>query len=82
MTEQEFNETSLRALKLLLLRWPAVPYTEVKRKNVLCAYLLISFLLLPHSYMTPVSCNKLWNDVKAYNDREHFETPYVAKFHR
>jgi len=32
--------------------------------------------------MTPVSCHKLWNDVKAYNDREHFETPYVAKFHR
>lgn len=34
------------------------------------------------SFMTPVSCHKLWNDVKAYNDREHFETPYVAKFHR
>eukprot|EP00200_Dunaliella_tertiolecta_P003160 CAMPEP_0202343186 /NCGR_PEP_ID=MMETSP1126-20121109/3419_1 /ASSEMBLY_ACC=CAM_ASM_000457 /TAXON_ID=3047 /ORGANISM="Dunaliella tertiolecta, Strain CCMP1320" /LENGTH=662 /DNA_ID=CAMNT_0048934227 /DNA_START=1282 /DNA_END=3267 /DNA_ORIENTATION=- len=34
------------------------------------------------SFMAPVSCHKLWNDVKAYNDREHFETPYVAKFHR
>jgi protein arginine N-methyltransferase 5 len=26
-------------------------------------------------------CHKLHNEVKAYNDLEHFETPYVVKLH-
>ncbi|KAK9820236.1 hypothetical protein WJX72_007776 [[Myrmecia] bisecta] len=34
------------------------------------------------SYMQPITSTKLWNDVKAYNDLEHFETPYVAKLYR
>jgi hypothetical protein len=34
------------------------------------------------SFMAPVACTKLWTDVRAYKDREHFETPYVAKLHR
>jgi len=34
------------------------------------------------SYLTPVTSPKLWNDVKNYNDLQHFETAYVAKFHQ
>ena len=34
------------------------------------------------SYLTPVTCAKLWNDAKAYGDLAHMETPYVVKLHR
>ena len=34
------------------------------------------------SFMAPVTSHKLYNDVKAYKDLEHFETPYVVKFHK
>jgi len=34
------------------------------------------------SYLTPVTSNKLWNDVRNYNDTAHFETAYVVKFHQ
>jgi protein arginine N-methyltransferase 5 len=34
------------------------------------------------SYLTPVTCQKLWNDVKNYKTLEHFETAYVVKFHQ
>lgn len=34
------------------------------------------------SYLTPVTCPKLWNDVKNYNDITHFETAYVVRFHQ
>jgi len=34
------------------------------------------------SYLTPVTTQKLWNDVKNYNDLAHFETAYVVKFHQ
>lgn len=34
------------------------------------------------SFLTPVTTNKLWNDVKNYNDLAHFETAYVVKFHQ
>ncbi|KAK9834250.1 hypothetical protein WJX81_000077 [Elliptochloris bilobata] len=34
------------------------------------------------SFLQPVTSSKLWTDVKAYNDREHLETPYVVKLHR
>jgi len=34
------------------------------------------------SSLTPVSTTKLWNDVKNYNDLQHFETAYVVKFHQ
>ncbi|EIE25124.1 protein arginine N-methyltransferase 5 [Coccomyxa subellipsoidea C-169] len=34
------------------------------------------------SYLQPITTAKLWNDVKVYNDLEHFETPYVVKLHR
>lgn len=40
---------------------------------------------IPHAYtsfLAPVTTHKLWTDVKAYKDREHFETPFVAKLHR
>ena len=30
----------------------------------------------------PVTTHKLYNDVKNYKDIDHFETPYVVKFHR
>jgi protein arginine N-methyltransferase 5 len=33
------------------------------------------------SYLAPLSSSKLYNEVKAYNDRKHFETAYVVKFH-
>lgn len=31
---------------------------------------------------TPITTNKLYSDVKAYGDLQHFETPYVVKFHK
>lgn len=34
------------------------------------------------SYLTPVTCPKLWNDVKNYSDVAHFETAYVVRFHQ
>lgn len=34
------------------------------------------------SYLQPITSHKLWNDVKAYDDVEHFETPYVVKLFR
>ncbi len=34
------------------------------------------------SFMAPVSTPKLHNDVKAYKDLEHMETPFVVRFHR
>lgn len=34
------------------------------------------------SYLQPVTAHKLWTDVSAYDDREHFETPFVVKLHR
>ena len=34
------------------------------------------------SYLAPITCSKLWNDAKAYNDLAHMETPYVVKLHR
>jgi protein arginine N-methyltransferase 5 len=34
------------------------------------------------SYLAPVTSSKLWNDVRAYKDLKHLETPYVVKFHR
>jgi len=34
------------------------------------------------SFLTPVTCPKLWNDVKNYSDLAHFETAYVVRFHQ
>eukprot|EP00873_Tetraselmis_striata_P028240 jgi/Tetstr1/448504/TSEL_035770.t1 len=34
------------------------------------------------SFLTPITTNKLYSDVKAYGDLQHFETPYVVKFHK
>eukprot|EP00884_Botryococcus_braunii_P016344 jgi/Botrbrau1/3393/Bobra.0337s0034.1 len=34
------------------------------------------------SFLQPITSSKLWSDVKAYDDLEHFETPYVVKLHR
>jgi protein arginine N-methyltransferase 5 len=34
------------------------------------------------SYLQPVTTYRLWSDVRAYKDLEHYETPYVVKFHR
>lgn len=34
------------------------------------------------SFLAPVTTTKLHDAVKAYKDLEHFETPYVVKFHR
>merc|ERR1712203_1093681 len=34
------------------------------------------------SFLTPVTTPKLWNDVKSFNDLAHFETAYVARFHK
>eukprot|EP00798_Chlamydomonas_sp_ICE-L_P014068 gene14068-20013_t len=34
------------------------------------------------SFLAPVTTHKLYNDVKAYKDIDHFETPYVVKFHK
>jgi hypothetical protein len=34
------------------------------------------------SYLSPITSSKLWNDVRAYKDLKHFETPYVVKFHK
>ena len=34
------------------------------------------------SHQAPVTTHKLYNDVKNYKDLDHFETPYVVKFHR
>lgn len=34
------------------------------------------------SQLQPVTASKAWNDVKAYDDLEHFETPFVVKLHR
>ncbi|PRW56786.1 arginine N-methyltransferase [Chlorella sorokiniana] len=37
---------------------------------------------IPQAYtsqLQPITCHKLWNDVRAYDDIEHFETSYVVK---
>jgi protein arginine N-methyltransferase 5 len=34
------------------------------------------------SFLQPITAHKLWTDVNAYDDLEHFETPFVVKFHR
>jgi protein arginine N-methyltransferase 5 len=34
------------------------------------------------SFLHPVTAHKLWNDARAYDDVEHFETPYVVKLFR
>lgn len=34
------------------------------------------------SYVAPCTTHKLHNDVKAYKDLEHLETPYVVRLHR
>ncbi|EFN58275.1 hypothetical protein CHLNCDRAFT_142244 [Chlorella variabilis] len=31
------------------------------------------------SYLQPITSHKLWNDVRAYDDVEHFETAFVVK---
>lgn len=31
------------------------------------------------SFLQPITSHKLWNDVHAYDDIEHFETPFVVK---
>merc|ERR1711871_1880211 len=33
------------------------------------------------SYLAPLTSSKLWNDVKAFTDLKHFETPYVVRLH-
>eukprot|EP01052_Picozoa_sp_SAG31_P009562 SAG31_NODE_505_length_14757_cov_20.172943_7_plen_90_part_00 len=33
------------------------------------------------SQLAPITSSKLHNEVKAYGDLKHFETPYVVKFH-
>ena len=33
------------------------------------------------SYLSPMSCAKIWSEVNLYNDLEHFETSYVVKVH-
>jgi len=33
------------------------------------------------SFLAPISSSKLYNEVRTYNDRKHFETPYVVKLH-
>ena len=34
------------------------------------------------SFLAPISTTKLYNNIRAYKDREHFETPYVVKAHK
>ncbi|KAJ9525988.1 hypothetical protein QJQ45_009372 [Haematococcus lacustris] len=34
------------------------------------------------SFWAPITSTKLWHDVRAFKDREHFETPFVVKLHR
>ena len=34
------------------------------------------------SFLAPVSTTKLHHSIRAYKDREHFETPYVVKAHK
>lgn len=33
------------------------------------------------SFISPVTNTKVWNEVKAYNDLKHFETPFVVRLH-
>ncbi|GFH31197.1 protein arginine N-methyltransferase, partial [Haematococcus lacustris] len=33
------------------------------------------------SFWAPITSTKLWHDVRAFKDREHFETPFVVKLH-
>lgn len=33
------------------------------------------------SFISPLSCAKIWSQIQAYNDIEHFETSYVVKVH-
>lgn len=33
------------------------------------------------SYISPLSCSKLWSQIQCYKDIEHFETSYVVKVH-
>ena len=34
------------------------------------------------SFLQPITAHKSWTDVNAYDDLEHFETPFVVKLHR
>ena len=34
------------------------------------------------SFLAPISTTKLYSNIRAYKDREHFETPYVVKAHK
>lgn len=34
------------------------------------------------SFLAPISTTKLHHSIRAYKDREHFETPYVVKAHK
>jgi protein arginine N-methyltransferase 5 len=48
-------------------------------------FLKTDAISIPQSYISflaPVTSHKLYNTVKDYKDLEHFETPYVVKFHR
>ena len=48
------------------------------------AYLKEGGISIPADYTSfaaPLSSSKLWNEVKAFGDRAHFETPYVVKVH-
>jgi protein arginine N-methyltransferase 5 len=47
---------------------PEMPYVD--GISIPCSYT---------SYMAPVAAHKLWTDVRAFKDVEHFETPYVVK---
>eukprot|EP00005_Dracoamoeba_jomungandri_P006704 CAMPEP_0174262836 /NCGR_PEP_ID=MMETSP0439-20130205/15796_1 /TAXON_ID=0 /ORGANISM="Stereomyxa ramosa, Strain Chinc5" /LENGTH=571 /DNA_ID=CAMNT_0015347827 /DNA_START=9 /DNA_END=1721 /DNA_ORIENTATION=+ len=33
------------------------------------------------SFLSPMSSSRLFNEVRSFGDRKHFETPYVVKFH-
>eukprot|EP01087_Luapelamoeba_hula_P005205 TRINITY_DN15289_c0_g1_i1.p1 TRINITY_DN15289_c0_g1~~TRINITY_DN15289_c0_g1_i1.p1 ORF type:complete len:609 (-),score=84.79 TRINITY_DN15289_c0_g1_i1:32-1858(-) len=33
------------------------------------------------SFLAPITSSKLYNEVRTYNDRKHFETAYVVKLH-
>jgi PRMT5 oligomerisation domain len=33
------------------------------------------------SYLSPISSEKLHNEAKSFGDLQHFETPYVVKYH-
>lgn len=75
----------------LAARLPFLRVGSQIEREALCAALArstavacVQELILPTPLPPPtqVTAHKLWTDVRAYKDREHFETPYVAKFHR